>query len=330
MSTVAAPPEVRSQAPKLSSGGRPWEAAGASTQIRYVALGDSYSSGQGVLPYDPGTNDRSDQCHRSRYAYPFQLALPGFMLERSFFACAGAAIENLVATSSAGVKSTLEYPGEHVVQFAHPQLARADLVTLTIGGNDAHFERALMACVQPADCNDYRHSENAPVSGRAGIIATARTLYPKLLDTFAELRRDVPASAAVLVLDYPQLFPAGRLPANCRPESLLFSSDVQRFLRHAEDVLDGTEAAAARAAGLQFVDVRRIFAGHETCARQGAWINQVLLRPTPYGPTVGEASLHPNRAGQAAYARAILDYVEAKIKAHARLTPKGLPADPRP
>ena len=42
---------------------------------RYVALGDSFSSGEGSQPYQPGTNIASvlgtpDLCHRSNAAYP--------------------------------------------------------------------------------------------------------------------------------------------------------------------------------------------------------------------------------------------------------------------
>jgi hypothetical protein len=45
--------------------------AGAGTDVYYVALGDSYSSGEGVEPYDPDSLD----CHRSAGAYP-SLAAP--------------------------------------------------------------------------------------------------------------------------------------------------------------------------------------------------------------------------------------------------------------
>jgi hypothetical protein len=47
-------------------------ASGATTTIKstvvagtYVALGDSYSSGEGSPPYDPGSDTIQDHCHRS-------------------------------------------------------------------------------------------------------------------------------------------------------------------------------------------------------------------------------------------------------------------------
>ena len=32
---------------------------------KYVALGDSYASGEGLPPYDEGTHSATNQCHRS-------------------------------------------------------------------------------------------------------------------------------------------------------------------------------------------------------------------------------------------------------------------------
>jgi hypothetical protein len=56
------------------------------------------------------------------------------------------------------------------------------------------------------------------------------------------------------------------------------------------------------------------------------------VRPQFAFPPIGaaEESVHPDRAGQAGYARAIADYVRSKLAAHAPLTPAGLPANPAP
>lgn len=283
--------------------------------IRYVALGDSYSSGHGVPPYDPETNvrargPRQDICHRSRYAYSRQLTLARFELRRSFFACSGA--------TTANVTSIVQYPGERVYQLGHSAALRAaDLVTITIGGNDVRFDQTLSDCTRLHDsCKKQR----------AAILHKATALEPRLITTYAAIRAAVPATAAVIVLGYPQLFPKSGLPRRCQPDEALFTRGTQRFLRRAALLLRATIAAAARRAGVQFVDVTRTFAGHEICGPHGGWINHV--EPTVRGP--GENSVHPNRAGQAAYARAIAGYIHARIAAHAPLTPAGLPADPPP
>jgi hypothetical protein len=68
-------------------------------EVNYVAMGDSFSSGEGNPPYFPGSDTSKDQCHRSMEdAYPMMVTLPhesepiaqqaadGF----SFIACSGA------------------------------------------------------------------------------------------------------------------------------------------------------------------------------------------------------------------------------------------------
>lgn len=287
--------------------------------LNYVALGDSYSSGHGVPPYDPATNVRSgpkrDICHRSKYAYSRVLEIPHFRLKRSFFACSGATTKD--------VTSIKQYPGETGDQLSHTKALRAaDLVTITIGGNDVRFDQVLKNCIRGS------HSCN-----HKAILDRARNLEPKLISTYAAIRAAVPSTAAVLVLDYPQLFPKHGLPNQCQPDELLFTRSTQRFLRRAASLLRTTIADAARRAGVQFVDVMPIFAGHEICGPDGGWINHILLVPKPgSSPPVGpgENVAHPNRAGQAAYARAISNYIRARITARAPLTPAGLPADPPP
>ena len=45
--------------------------------VGYVAMGDSYASGEGNPPYQPGSDTRQDQCHRSLVAYPTMVTWPG-------------------------------------------------------------------------------------------------------------------------------------------------------------------------------------------------------------------------------------------------------------
>jgi hypothetical protein len=68
-------------------------------QVNYVAMGDSYSSGEGNSPYFPDSNTSTDSCHRSTEdAYPMMVTLPGQSVPIasqtadgfSFIACSGA------------------------------------------------------------------------------------------------------------------------------------------------------------------------------------------------------------------------------------------------
>src|SRR5687768_3136073 len=64
---------------------------------QYVALGDSYSAGEGLTPYKPGTQDRDDggnRCHRSNHAYPVKVGA-ALAVEPVFVACSGAEAQHL-------------------------------------------------------------------------------------------------------------------------------------------------------------------------------------------------------------------------------------------
>ena len=99
---------------------------------QYVALGDSYSSGEGTGNYLPGTDDPSlfDTCHRSPHAYGPLLDTERRLGSIVFAACSGAVTDDMYVAN-------LSNPNEP------PQFSRLSsstkIVTLTIGGNDAEL-----------------------------------------------------------------------------------------------------------------------------------------------------------------------------------------------
>lgn len=98
------------------------------TCLSYVALGDSYSSGEGNPPFTGG------KCHRSAQSYPkyfqdyFSIWRGGFYFE----ACSGATLSQVLDQAD-------------MVPEAATDTVR--LVTLTIGGNDLHFSDVIEECV---------------------------------------------------------------------------------------------------------------------------------------------------------------------------------------
>jgi hypothetical protein len=151
---------------------------------QYVALGDSYSSGQGNTPYQPDssythTGGLSSNCNRSQtQAYPDLIdvpgtstpimqaaALPGAGYEFDFLACSGQFTTQI--TESAVDASAQPYglvqqaldqnvPAWTKVNLGYDELPQADtgyinantsLVTMTTGGDDARFVPMLSACV---------------------------------------------------------------------------------------------------------------------------------------------------------------------------------------
>jgi lysophospholipase L1-like esterase len=251
-----------------------------SRTIRYVALGDSYSSGEGVPPYVAGSDEKGDRCHRSADAYPRLLTLPGVHLEKSFFACSGATTADVLKR---------EFEGEPP-QIERPRLRGADLVTISIGGNDAGFTKVVAACTRAVPTPCFRGSRARAVQRRIA------ALGPRLTYTYRRVRSQAGPHSRLVVVGYPNLVPPPRQA--CGKLTALFSERARAFLRAEGNQLDDVIAAAARRAGVRYVDVRRQFADHEICSKQ-EWVN-FLVRGK--GATLSRASFHPNAVGQEAYA----------------------------
>ena len=289
--------------------------------VDYVALGDSFSSGEGVDPYEPGTGARGG-CHRSPRAYSQVLQTAGIALRRRSFACSGAVTGNVGRLGADGaVTGELQRPSEGTFQL--DRLSEADwrnvgLVTLTIGGNDAEFSRTLTECALHA----------CQVGDRARRILRRVELKTALLlgPTYAAITRRAP-QATVVVLGYPRLFPgAGQAEPGCFKNPL--PRGRQLFLNRVGNRLRDVLARGVRRAGFFYLDVMPTFAGHEPCGPADDWVHG-LTRGLDRG-VVSAKSYHPNAAGQEGYARALRRFLSCVIVSGAPLHADGLPANPGP
>ncbi|MDX6254978.1 MAG: hypothetical protein QOJ11_1312 [Frankiales bacterium] len=260
----------------------------------YVALGDSYSSGEGACRpvtvtgcvYQRGTNTVADQCHRSHNAYPVRTAarLPhGWRL--SFAACSGATTAGVLTTGQNGEPA----------QLTALSATTTRLVTLTLGGNDAGFTEALAPCVAA-------HLFGSSCHGKLTWPISQASLRARLTAVYEAVHAAAP-HAKLLVLGYPRLFSPKPSPtAPCD----LAAVDAKAFNR-AEDAVNAGIAVAVKRADARvgakfatFVDNSQAFRGHELCAGQAArsYVNGLVF--TSGG--VRAESFHPNRSGQSVLA----------------------------
>jgi lysophospholipase L1-like esterase len=220
----------------------------------YVAQGDSYASGTGTREYyDAG-------CQRSNHSYAVQLAdEEGLTL--SHVACSGARIPDVRAHQLGALD------------------ADTDLVTLSIGGNDAGFSQVITQCAKP-----WPFSCTGDITNARNFITN--TLPGQLDSLYTEIETRAP-NAQVIIVGYPRLF---------NGESCNFLARVsaaeQQSLNGVADLLAARTAAVAAAHGFDFLDVRTPFTDHRVCD-DVEWVNG-LSNP------VGE-SYHPNRAGHDAF-----------------------------
>jgi lysophospholipase L1-like esterase len=228
---------------------------------KYVALGDSYSSGTGTRTY------YDSNCQRSVYAYPYLLhnAHPSWTFVHA--ACSGAKTGDILSSQISSVTPD------------------SDWVTYTIGGNDAGFSSVITTCAEPSwlgDCNTAVNNAQSYIQ---------KTL-PGRLDLLNNAIRSHAPSAKVIVLDYPHLFNG----QDCNAGTF-FSSSEETRLNQTADMLKGVLSAAVSRAGTNFLfrDVIPPFIGHAVCDGGGGssteWING-LSNP------VGE-SYHPKKTGHA-------------------------------
>lgn len=315
------------------------------TQTSYVALGDSYSSGEGNPPFLSGTDQPGDYCHRSDAAYPEVLAgMLGAQLK--FYACSGA--------TTANITTTRQYPGEPTFQLGEPGVdATAGLVTLTIGGNDAGFSAVLKTCIEQklkanavnAVAGWLGFGQDPSCADSSSFVASTNrqidNVGPAVTSTYQAILNQVdPTNTSVIAAGYPHLFPTSTSAQDCVQLSPYLTNADQNYLNGEADRLDGVLGQSAEQAGVNFVDVRAAFDGHDVCGGSGAWINGLSIASGSGGgctfavlghcvipglPIVG--SFHPDASGHShGYAAALNSFIQSAPTK----TPAGLPTNPIP
>ena len=245
------------------------------TPIRWIAAGDSFSSGEGA-PGSSGLCGRTDQAMAPRA----QALLAGEVDVAAFVhvACTRAVIDQVLDQVRGAAATSRGVP--------------FNLVTLTIGGNNVGFATVLVQCVGPFGCGAHEDE----LIGRAG------ALTAELVPVYKEILGELARGGALVVVGYPNLFadPAGWSDERCAGVS---KSDAAMIRRVAAEI-DLRIADAAKQANVTYVPMIDAFKGHELCGSQETWINGLTsgltngtLRPT--------SAFHPTGAGQQAEAEVL-------------------------
>ncbi len=244
-------------------------ALAAPAPIKYAALGDSFSSGEGAPP-DLVAND---PCHKAAAAWPRRLDADSSLISSlDHRACSGAKTAQLLsAWSSRGLPAQIPSTPDSSIA----------LVTLTIGGNDAGFGDIVATCViwicpSPTD---------------AKLTTALTTLTTTLKDkVYPALHKAYP-NARIAHVGYPRLTPAPGKTSSC---AWLPRSDQTSAAGIVDKLNNAIKAAATAASGITYVDVTNVMAGHELCT-SSSWIKSI--------PSAGQA--HPTANGQKAMELAV-------------------------
>jgi hypothetical protein len=309
----------------------------ARPSVTYVAMGDSYSAGEGLgppagPPYLPGTDISEpyrNQCHRHQGAYSQRLAEMWRLPAPKFVACSGAITadyKNANAENNFHTVGELEHPQKEALSTA------TKIVTFTFGGNDAGFVKVIETCtyegfqnVRPdPHCSkakkyaDFRKETDAAIAAVSG----------KLANVISDVLNTAP-DAHVFVADYPipfGTFYTGKNPPDaCKigrvdlknvwkgpipiPYTDLFvDADDASWINHEAAKLNRAiqqAVSTVNSSRVTYVPITGGFSGHRFCDSQASWLNEVAgsYDGATKEQKLWSGSFHPKDAGQKAYAQ---------------------------
>ena len=325
----------------------PVEIAPAPDKKLYVALGDSFSSGEGAPAHvyvkggllgfvpqrykvflgDPGSEGYG--CHRSPHAYPVSVATglgPGWSLDLR--ACSGATFDDLDGRQNGE-------PPQIDAFSVHRQ--QADLITMTMGGNDLNFASIVKACVVEAGLfsvvgADCRTRESDFVSGIGELRAQLSHRYSLLQGNLAE-------SGRLIVLGYPRPFPsvppdgcgAGVGAGKVSQENMLWVNSVAKRL-------SATIRTAAIDVGATYIDVTGLYntavqtpghLRHDACidSNDQRWVNRTILNGS-HDPKARNWSWHPKVAAHNEMAKLVTACVHNPLVCDSPERRRDVPSQP--
>jgi lysophospholipase L1-like esterase len=284
----------------------------------YVALGDSYSSGEGDGKYLPGTNASTDHCHRSADAYPLLLNHDQNLGSLDFVSCSGAITDNYFNTNT----------GNNEPAQSQALSAATQYVSLTFGGNDVGFSDVLSKCiygkygpvvVRRANCAKDT-SLMTTVADRVKALAgkaTATTPGGVKIHSIASILQSIhqqAPNATIYVAGYPLLF-GTNFTSDCGVGTVLathvpvlgtvtvalkLNSAEITWLNSVGTALNKVIKTAAAANGATFVDASSDFSSHRFCDTSNSWFNDVsgTYNDQTKHLNVSTSSFHPTPDGQ--------------------------------
>lgn len=266
-----------------------------SSQLAYLALGDSYSSGEGDVDKDgngetnhylPHTDEGKDNCHISSRSYPFllrdQLGVPNNQMKS--VACSGARVvfdynrglmgyqgqggrlsqENDIASLQSDALTSF-MPG-YVPQLEFVKKYKPRAVTLTGGGNDVGFANII------AYCANLSMSELV-VDGTCGYAVAnsdlrkmlGRAIYDQYSYTIRLINAIKQASPTTIIniISYPS-FIAGST-STCALNSGFLDGEERDMVNEGVSYMNKVLEQASMETGVNFINIQDSLVGGRLC-----------------------------------------------------------------
>lgn len=283
-------------------------------QLDLLGLGDSYISGEGAFNYVGGTDTQTNQCHLSSLAYPYLIGKDLDYNSYHSVACSGAVTNDITDTGDDYIGQATDKvkrsdrtqtqidsmlasfsPG-YIAQLEFVKTYQPQIVTLSAGGDDMGFSKIVQTCVTPSITNGTCYST---YEDRLALVRQIEnTVYPRLIQTYQQIKAAGPPDMRVYVIGYPQIAKPGGdcgLNVHLNADEVLFSQELINYL-------DAVVQDAAAKTGVYYVDTQDALYGFRLCeAGPGAVAMNGLTAgndfPDKLGGPIGRESYHPNTTG---------------------------------
>ncbi len=269
----------------------------------YLALGDSFTSGEGAYDYFAETDTTENNCHLSHRSYPYLIGQQLNLVQFNSAACSGAKIDNITTfVQKQDIPSPNSMgrllPGyKKQIQYVHDQ--NPDVITVSIGGNDIGFGDIIKKCVGNfiADTCFKSHED------RLELVRRINRQFEPLTEMFTQLKQAVKPNGKIYAIGYPHIvMPGGDCALNVRldEQEIIFAEQTIDYLNQIIEL-------SANKAGVRYVDVSKAFHGHRMCENFSGLVafNGITLGDDTFG-ILGSESYHPNQLGHQLYRQKIL------------------------
>jgi hypothetical protein len=300
-------------------------------QLDYLALGDSFTSGEGDLdganhylpgtdgnaPADPNVHTNLEKCHLSDRSYPYlfaqQLGIAANKVKN--VACSGAVIDDIDPkrpvysgqfgqysfNASVSEREQLHnnalqnfFPGR-APQIDFVRKYKPKVVTVGIGGNNVDFKGKIESCATLLTCD---YVTNTTLLAQTG---------GEIADTFFRLKQlyqalhEASPGTKIYAVGYPQF--TTHDATSCDANVPLNGTELD-FVAQGVSYLNDVIQNAAEAAGVGYLSIAQSLAGYELCSGVQADIavNGVVAGNDIYNDVLtatilGNESFHPNQRG---------------------------------
>jgi len=305
--------------------------------IDYLALGDSFSSGEGESDdsyYLNGTNDKYEKCHVSSRSYPFLVAkmLNINPLKVKNVACSGATTLDVIGDDDsywgqgdrlgkkylklipsdkilAQTEANMQFIPGRVHQINFVENYNPKVITIGIGGNDTGLMSKLRTCVGQGTC-EYASSE---ISKERTAIEI-KGLYETLVNTYQKLHIASPNSK-IYVIGYPKVIDS--LNQCDFLNGILLDSAERQFMNEGIIYINQVIKAAAETVGVGYIETQNVFGNQVLCGSQKpSAMNAARIGDEgsisdnlDFIKIIGSESFHPNALGHSLLANLIVNTV---------------------